>query len=279
MLDVATQPVAQAAIEAGTPTADGATAAGEPVAETLTGPAQTIPDAFGAGVEPVAAATSGAPSTLEAAGPALPDAAAGADLAAGGVADSAATDVASAVGVFTPADPQAYAPALIDELAASGIPIDSSVLLTAGLVALGGVALSPVVRGEPLAACSASARLLFTNVRLIPCFVAQSLEQYISKATAVATRLGGPPAPTSVQHSGESSAGRQPAAGQNALPGSGLLADVRSAFADANVRRGQGDGQDDVRLMTQIGTVLGLVYAAFLTVWFWATRARWNPRS
>jgi hypothetical protein len=35
----------------------------------------------------------------------------------------------------------------------------------------------------------------------------------------------------------------------------------------------------DPRLMLDIGTVLGLCYAAFLAVWFWATRFRLRPRS
>jgi hypothetical protein len=34
----------------------------------------------------------------------------------------------------------------------------------------------------------------------------------------------------------------------------------------------------DSRLVMQIGMLLGVVYLAFLTVWFWATRLRWNPR-
>jgi hypothetical protein len=41
-----------------------------------------------------------------------------------------------------------------------------------------------------------------------------------------------------------------------------------------------GDGGDarDTRLMMQLGVVIGLVYAAFLTFWVWATRIR-NPRT
>jgi len=39
-----------------------------------------------------------------------------------------------------------------------------------------------------------------------------------------------------------------------------------------------GDGLRDSRLLAQLGIVLGMVYLAFLTVWFWATRLRWNPR-
>ena len=39
------------------------------------------------------------------------------------------------------------------------------------------------------------------------------------------------------------------------------------------------DGERDIRLLMQIGMLLGAVYVAFLTVWFWATRLRWSPRT
>jgi len=42
---------------------------------------------------------------------------------------------------------------------------------------------------------------------------------------------------------------------------------------------GTGDGERDIRFLMQIGMLLGAVYVAFLTVWFWATRLRWNPRT
>jgi hypothetical protein len=42
--------------------------------------------------------------------------------------------------------------------------------------------------------------------------------------------------------------------------------------------RATDDGERDTRLLMQIGMLLGAVYVAFLTVWFWATRLRWNPR-
>jgi hypothetical protein len=35
----------------------------------------------------------------------------------------------------------------------------------------------------------------------------------------------------------------------------------------------------DPRLMIRIGATLGLVYLAFLAVWFWATRFRMRPPS
>ena len=31
--------------------------------------------------------------------------------------------------------------------------------------------------------------------------------------------------------------------------------------------------------MAQIGIVLGTIYMAFLTIWFWATRVRWSARA
>jgi hypothetical protein len=42
---------------------------------------------------------------------------------------------------------------------------------------------------------------------------------------------------------------------------------------------GIGDDADDIRLLMQIGMLLGAAYVAFLTVWFWATRLRWSPRT
>jgi hypothetical protein len=35
----------------------------------------------------------------------------------------------------------------------------------------------------------------------------------------------------------------------------------------------------DGRLIAQLGLALGFVYLAFLTVWFWATRLRWQARA
>ena len=51
---------------------------------------------------------------------------------------------------------------------------------------------------------------------------------------------------------------------------------IRNGFTDVvgDVRDEAEDGLSDSRLMTQIGMLLGFVYLAFLTVWFWATRGR-----
>ena len=50
------------------------------------------------------------------------------------------------------------------------------------------------------------------------------------------------------------------------MRGAGRLTDVTS------------DSEHDAWLLRQLGMTLGLVYAAFLCVWFWATRVRWQVR-
>ncbi len=47
---------------------------------------------------------------------------------------------------------------------------------------------------------------------------------------------------------------------------------ISSQIAAANERT-----SSDPRLMLQIGALLGLIYVAFLAVWFWATRFRLRP--
>jgi hypothetical protein len=38
------------------------------------------------------------------------------------------------------------------------------------------------------------------------------------------------------------------------------------------------EAERDARLLRQLGYALGFVYAAFLVVWLWATRIRWQVR-
>jgi hypothetical protein len=54
------------------------------------------------------------------------------------------------------------------------------------------------------------------------------------------------------------------------------FAAVRDGFAQATGEVGDdvGEGLRDSRLMMQIGMLLGCVYVAFLSIWFWATRLR-----
>ena len=51
-----------------------------------------------------------------------------------------------------------------------------------------------------------------------------------------------------------------------------------SAPNDRSIGRQIGsENGSDPRLMIRIGATLGLVYLAFLAVWFWATRFRMRP--
>ena len=60
------------------------------------------------------------------------------------------------------------------------------------------------------------------------------------------------------------------------MPAAGsIIEPIRDGFD--RIRRGQVDYDDGDRpLLMQVGIALGTLYVAFLTVWFWATRLRWN---
>jgi hypothetical protein len=60
---------------------------------------------------------------------------------------------------------------------------------------------------------------------------------------------------------------------------SGLTQAFRNGFEDAlrGPNREIGESLGDSRLMIQLGMLLGFVYAAFLSVWFWATRRGGRP--
>ena len=91
-----------------------------------------------------------------------------------------------------------------------------------------------------------------------------------SGAAAPAAALSGPQG--AVKGGSGSHAG-----GPNGL--SGLTQSFRDGFEDAlgGGNREIGDALGDSRLMIQLGMALGFVYAAFLSVWFWATRLRGRP--
>ncbi|MFL6031138.1 MAG: hypothetical protein ACJ74D_14055, partial [Gaiellaceae bacterium] len=132
------------------------------------------------------------------------------------------------------------------------------------ILGMGAAALSAAVIVRSV--CSPSASLLFTNVRLLPCYVNATVQQTTATASSALSSV----------HS-DGLAGRRRDGHHEPLLGA-----IKEGFGRA-VRqiepRHDGDGAPDARLMAQIGIVLGTVYLAFLTVWFWATRLRWNPRS
>jgi hypothetical protein len=56
---------------------------------------------------------------------------------------------------------------------------------------------------------------------------------------------------------------------------SAAIAKVLAALPDSALRRGL---DSDGTMIMRLAKLLALIYAAFLTIWFWATRVRWNGR-
>jgi hypothetical protein len=127
----------------------------------------------------------------------------------------------------------------------------------------------------------ANARMAFTNVRLLPCLVRDSAERHLAALTDALSAAGSTPAAAL----GGAGAGGSVAAGaieaEHAHGGlEGVFGGLREGFAQVTRDAGEtADGLSDSRLMVQIGMLLGVVYLAFLSVWFWATRVRWSPRA
>ena len=125
-----------------------------------------------------------------------------------------------------------------------------------GLIAAGVIT---IARGVT----SPSSSMLFTNVRLAPCFVSATVHQSGAAAISTGARVG------------ERVKSLAPSGG---LSGIGAIVEpIRDGFDSAlGNRLPLDDSEGRGRLMAQIGVVLGTIYLAFLTVWFWLTRVRWN---
>jgi hypothetical protein len=120
----------------------------------------------------------------------------------------------------------------------------------------------------------ANARMAFPNVRLIPCVAALAVEQTVGAIVAPAAALVGGGA-GSVGDGVTAPAGRRAPAGATAVR-EGFVRIKEVAEAGGTGLRNALNERDEQALMMRIGMLLGLVYVAFLTVWFWATRLRWN---
>jgi hypothetical protein len=130
-------------------------------------------------------------------------------------------------------------------------------VLSVGAAVLGAAVM---VRGV----CSPSPTLLATNVRLFPLFAHASVQQATATATSAVSKVASEGATLAKSVREES-----------------IVGTVREGFDRVVRGRGLGAGGEesaDSRLIAQIGVVLGTIYLAFLTVWFWATRLRWNAR-
>jgi hypothetical protein len=131
---------------------------------------------------------------------------------------------------------------------------DAGSLIIAAAVTLSGM----TIGGAASSNCPSNAQILFTNVRLIPCYWTDNVSRSVA---AVGSRAGG-------RVSAGGVAGR--------LNFEGLAGEIRDGFMRGAGRLAE-DGYDeatDNRLLMQLGIVLGTVYMAFLTIWFWATRIR-----
>ena len=128
--------------------------------------------------------------------------------------------------------------------------------------------------------------MVFTNVRLLPCVVKESLARHVEMLTAAVTAGGGSGASVASPATdllGSASGTRGAAAEGTAGRGDrvrdafqGALESFRDGFEHAigDAADDVGEGFRDSRLMLQLGMLLGFVYVGFLAVWFWVTRVR-----
>jgi hypothetical protein len=139
---------------------------------------------------------------------------------------------------------------------------------------------SEAIVGARLLGTNADARMAFTNVRLVPCLVKASIQNHVAAFTGSRApgSAGGAGGGGSLPTDGPRD---RPAGDDRARTGvrgviESLSTPLREGF-DQATRAAAGevtDGFNDTRLMVQIGMALGVVYVAFLSIWFWATRVR-----
>ena len=143
---------------------------------------------------------------------------------------------------------------------------------------------SEAILGARFVGPGADARMAFTNVRLLPCLVKSGVEQQLAALTGTrmpAASIGGAHGAGSSASDAGGSAGSDDEK-RGAIRGTieSLVSPLREGFEQATRDAEEvTDGFSDSRLMVQIGMALGVVYMAFLSVWFWATRVRWSTRA
>jgi hypothetical protein len=196
---------------------------------------------------------------------------AGPQSAVGGTELAAGADVAAAV------PPAAGDAAVLDVLAEVGQ--DTRIVAAAAVLTLAGAALiGPRAGGSGM-----DARIAFTNVRLLPCLVKEGTARQL---TALTEALAPVAAPAAASLSGGAGLTGTPGAAAADAIGvaaeyersrlGGMIAELSEGFGRAT-RDAAGeaaDGLSDSRLVVQVGMLLGVLYLAFLSLWFWLTRAR-----
>jgi hypothetical protein len=190
------------------------------------------------------------------------------------------------VGMDLTAVPPADAAAVVPSAAGDGgvlnvlaeVGQDTRIVATAAVLTLAGAA----IIGPRAGGSGTDARLAFTNVRLLPCLVKEGTARQLTALTEALVPVA---APAAASISGGAGITGTPGAAagvaaeyERSRLGS-MIADLSEGFGRAT-RDAAGeaaDGLSDSRLMVQFGMLLGVLYLAFLSVWFWLTRARERP--
>jgi hypothetical protein len=178
-------------------------------------------------------------------------------------------------GSADPLSPADSALAAIADVAPDPRILVSAAVLTAAVAAI----LGPRAGGS-----GTDLSMAFTNVRLLPCVVKEGLARQIRMLIEAGATAGGtgPAAHATAAADLGSGSGVLAISAEAEHPSepAGRIRDafaaVRDGFAQATGEVGDdvGEGLQDSRLMMQIGMLLGCVYVAFLSIWFWATRLR-----
>jgi hypothetical protein len=141
------------------------------------------------------------------------------------------------------------------------------------------------VLGPRAGGSGADARMVFTNVRLLPCLLKEAAGRQL---TAITEGLAPAAAPAYAALSDSAAAAGSPtirdATAVKAEHAVGFVPSIVSELTEGFGRATReapeaAHGLSDTRLVVQVGMLLGIVYLAFLSVWFWATRARTGMRA
>jgi hypothetical protein len=158
-------------------------------------------------------------------------------------------------------DPGTTAPFFDFDAIVDGIVFDAGTLADVFPIAVGIGLTTTVAVSIARGFASPAVPVLATSVRLMPSMAGATIERTGVSAVEVASKLR-----TDVADATESAVGA-------------IVHPLRDGFGRAVRPTADSDSLRDSRLLAQIGIVLGTIYLAFLTVWFWATRLRWNVRA
>jgi hypothetical protein len=257
-----------------------------PGADLLVSPEPVFGSLPSGATDPVLRVDPGSPISVDPAGPTALSGPAldqhGPIADAPGLLVGPATPVTSVIpgpGTVEPLSPAESALAAIAEVAP-----DARVLVSAAVLAMAAAAMV----GPRASGSGTDMSMVFTNVRLLPCVVKESLARHVEMLTAAITAEGGSGAAAVSQAGVGSSSGTRGASTEGASSAAGRVGDAfehalesfRDGFerAIADEREDVGEGLRDSRLILQIGMLLGFVYVGFLSVWVWATRLRGTDR-